>query len=449
VSNTPGSVTSNPVRLHVVAGNEAPTAVILSPPGGFLYSGGEIISFNGAATDPEDGVLSASAFRWRVTFHHGNHTVPFLGSSIGVTNGAFAIPMRGEQATNVFFRVLLTVTDSGGRQATAIRDIFPRTSTIAFASEPSGLSLRLEDQTLVMPASVNGVVGMKRALAAVTPGSLTGRIYDWQRWSDGGEVSHTIVVPASSTTLQATFRTPTTLVATNSVWKYLVTPTAPAASWKNLGFDDTAWPSGSAQLGYGDGDETTLIGFGPNPNDRYITTYFRQSFHVVDPKVFSALTIRLLRDDGGVVYLNGMEVLRSNMGGGSPDWRTEAPTTALPADETTTYYSTNAPPILLRAGTNVVAAEIHQNGTNSSDLSFALEMRAAEYDPHLTLARVGANLELSWPYPSAGYFLQSAPGLGDGSIWTTLDLPVVATNTQNRITLNVDSAEQFYRLKKQ
>lgn len=448
VSNASGSVTSNPVRLLVIEGNQAPVPVILAPAAEDRYSGGQVVSFHGMATDAEDGLLPADAFQWRVTFHHGNHIVPFLGTLAGVTNGAFAVPVRGEQATNVFYRVWLTVTDSGGRQATAFRDIPPRTVSLSLTSEPAGLQVRLDGQTFVTPAVVGAVVGMKRALAAVTPGSLAGRVLDWREWLHHSEPTHTISVPPSNTVYRAVFRAPTILIATNSVWKYLVTPSAPASTWKAPAFNDATWSAGPAQLGYGDGDEATSIGFGPDPNNRYLTTYFRQTFNIVDPTVFGAVTVRLLRDDGGVVYLNGTEIFRSNLGGGLPLWTMQAPTAAQPADETSFYYSTNVPPGLLRAGANVVAAEIHQNATNSSDLSFALELRATERDPRLTLVARESRVALSWPYPSAGYVLQSTPQLEPGPAWTTLNLPVVLTNNRNQVTLTNHGGQQFFRLRK-
>ena len=55
----------------------------------------------------------------------------------------------------------------------------------------------------------------------------------------------------------------TTLVATDSVWKHLDTGTNLGTAWRAPGFNDGAWSSGAAQLGYGNGDETTLINGGP------------------------------------------------------------------------------------------------------------------------------------------------------------------------------------------
>src|SRR5256885_1350218 len=87
------------------------------------------------------------------------------------------------------------------------------------------------------------------------------------------------------------------------------TATRPGPSSLN----DGTWKSGPAELGYGDGDEATVVSFGSDANNKFITTYFRDSFTVSDPSLVTSLTMRVLRDDGAVVYLNGTEVFRTNM----------------------------------------------------------------------------------------------------------------------------------------
>jgi len=449
VSNGTGSVTSNPVRVAITNENQAPVVQILSPAAGELFRGGSTVVFSGDATDAEDGALPPTAFHWKVLFFHGGHNVPFLGTVSGVKAGTFSVPERGEQATNVFFRVLLTVQDSAGRRASAFRDIYPQTSVLSFLTEPAGLQIVLDGVVRTTPASVASVVGMSRILSAVAPFTFGGRAHDFREWSDGTTLTRTITVPETNATYTAVFRTPTILVPTNAIWKYLVTASAPSASWKSIIFNDSNWPAGGAQLGFGDNDEATPIGFGPDPNNRYISTYFRHTFAIADPAVFAALTVRLLRDDGGIVYLNGTEVFRSNMGGGTPVWATQAPVTALPTDETTQYYFTNISPVLLRAGTNTLAVEIHQNGTNSSDLSFALELRAAEHDPALRVEGPGANqLGLSWPYPSSGFVLQSALSLQTPASWSNVNQSIVVTNARNEVILPFTSGPHFFRLRK-
>jgi hypothetical protein len=105
----------------------------------------------------------------------------------------------------------------------------------------------------------------------------------------------------------------TILVDSGSVWYYLDDGFNQDTAWKEPGFNHTTWASGPAQLGYGDGDEATVISYGPNPNNKYITYYFRHSFVVNNPSQYIGLLLKLLRDDGAVVYLNGVEIERSNM----------------------------------------------------------------------------------------------------------------------------------------
>jgi hypothetical protein len=170
-----------------------------------------------------------------------------------------------------------------------------------------------------------------------------------------------------------------TLIPAGSVWRYNDSGVA-QAGWTTVAFNDAAWPSGPAQLGYGDADETTTISYGSDPNNKRITAHFRRSFSVANPAAFSALTVRFLRDDGAVIYLNGTEVVRSNMPTGAISAATLASAAIANADETT-WLEAPIPRSLLTTGTNVVAVEIHQNAVTSSDLSFDLELRATDALP--------------------------------------------------------------------
>jgi len=169
-----------------------------------------------------------------------------------------------------------------------------------------------------------------------------------------------------------------TLISTGAVWKYSDTGANPGSNWIGTNFNDGAWPSGPAQLGYGDGDEATVVGFGLDANNRFITTYFRRTFVVADPSVFTSLSVSLKRDDGGIVYLNGTELFRENMPAGTISNLTLAATTA--ADDGTNFSTNIVSAAPLRAGTNVVAVEIHQSGVTSSDISFDLALTGDTLD---------------------------------------------------------------------
>jgi hypothetical protein len=165
------------------------------------------------------------------------------------------------------------------------------------------------------------------------------------------------------------------LVPAGSVWKYLDDGSDQGTAWRSIDYEDDGWPQGPAQLGYGDGDEATVVDFGPDEDDKFLTTYFRHVFELTDTNGLTNLTVRLLRDDGGVVYLNGVEIFRSNMPQGAINYRMRSATT-VSGSGGTTFYSTNANPALLVLGRNQLAVEIHQSVTNSSDISFDLELIA-------------------------------------------------------------------------
>lgn len=156
-------------------------------------------------------------------------------------------------------------------------------------------------------------------------------------------------------------------------WKYLDDGSDQGAAWQDAGFDDTSWASGPAQLGYGDGDEATVISYGSDPDNKYITCYFRNTFDVADPSRVIKLNLMLLRDDGAVVYINGNEAVRSNMPDGDITYTTPAASSIGGTGETA-YYDFNIGPAVLQAGTNTIAVEVHQSSAASSDVSFDLAL---------------------------------------------------------------------------
>lgn len=161
------------------------------------------------------------------------------------------------------------------------------------------------------------------------------------------------------------------LIPAGSLWAYSDTGDNLGSSWSGIGYDDSGWPTGPAELGYGDGDETTVVGYGPDANNKYVTTYFRHSFPVEDPDSYHELTARIVRDDGAVLYLNGVEFARSNMDQGPVYYDTWASDYVSGQDESA-WYIYPADPGLLVPGDNILAVEIHQANAGSSDISFNL-----------------------------------------------------------------------------
>jgi glucose/arabinose dehydrogenase/PKD repeat protein len=237
VSNSFGSTTSTEARL-TVTNNHRPQASIDTPAAGGVYTAGQTITFSGSATDAEDGTLTGAAFTWVVDFHHDTHTHPHLPPTSGSTTGSFTVPTVGETSTNVWFRIHLIVTDSGGLTRHVQRDIFPRVATVTLSTNPSGLTVSIDGQAAQpAPRSLDGVVGMVRSVGTANQ-TAGGTQWQFASWSDGGAATHDITVPASATTLTATFVAATpapTPPPVSVVWTHMVQASATGGTLTKTG----------------------------------------------------------------------------------------------------------------------------------------------------------------------------------------------------------------------
>lgn len=204
----------------------------------------------------------------------------------------------------------------------------------------------------------------------------------------------------------------TLLIPAGSVWRYLDNGADPGVAWRTTNYNDSAWATGPAELGYGDDTdgrpERTRLNYGADPNNKYLTYYFRRTFQVVSPTAFTNLSLGVVRDDGVVVYLNGTEVFRNNLPTGTITATTTALTNVNAGPDEYTFYPSHPSPGLLRPGTNLVAVEIHQNARTSSDLSFDLFLAGstATQATSRLLFHVATNGNDDWsglfPQPSGG-----------------------------------------------
>jgi glucose/arabinose dehydrogenase len=205
VTNSYGSVTSNTVSLTVTAANGVPSSTITAPMNGATYKGGDIISFSGNGSDPEEGILPASRFSWLIEFHHDQHFHPGPTIPPGVKSGTFAIPTTGEASANVYYRIICSVKDAQNQTASSYVDIFPRTSSITLVSNPAGLQLEFDGQPQTTPYTKLAVENMQFPIGASSPQTLGGTTYTFTNWSDGGAANHNLTIPVNNTTYTATY----------------------------------------------------------------------------------------------------------------------------------------------------------------------------------------------------------------------------------------------------
>ena len=166
---------------------------------------------------------------------------------------------------------------------------------------------------------------------------------------------------------------PVTYISSGYRWRYLDNGSNQESAWRSKDFDDSAWSSGPSELGYGSDDEGsgTTLSFGPNSSSKYPTTYFRTSVEVPDPSLFSNFLLRVKYDDGIAVYINGKEAIRQNLAL-QASFTTFASSTV--SDESS-WKEVTLPSSSFSAGTNVIAAEIHQSRGASSDIRFDMFLR--------------------------------------------------------------------------
>ncbi|MGV3639627.1 MAG: T9SS type A sorting domain-containing protein [Adhaeribacter sp.] len=165
-----------------------------------------------------------------------------------------------------------------------------------------------------------------------------------------------------------------TIIPFKSVWKYLDNGTDQGTAWRALGFDDASWKSGPAILGYGnppynDRGEATKLSFGPDPNNTYITAYFRKTVNLTT--AYETFIASVRRDDGVVVYVNGVEVFRDNIRKGPVHYKTLA---EYAQDNGMKKITFPIPGTAFVVGNNVIAVEVHQHSKSSSDLTFDFEL---------------------------------------------------------------------------
>jgi lysophospholipase L1-like esterase len=218
----------------------------------------------------------------------------------------------------------------------------------------------------------------------------------------------------------------TPFLTAGSTWKYFDQGLDLGTNWAQAQFDDAAWAQGPGRLGYSAPGIATTVSYGPASTNKYITTYFRNTFLAPANVHYTNLNLRLNRADGAVVWLNGQELFRANLPPGPVTFQTRA-NALLVADPLAVYYSTNLPISFLPGGTNVVAVEVHKFGALQPTLSFDLELFGlGEVGPPLTVSLNGADVDLRWPATNhAGFILVSGTNLSRTATWSPLGGPYV------------------------
>lgn len=136
--------------------------------------------------------------------------------------------------------------------------------------------------------------------------------------------------------------------------------------WRQPGYDDSGWMNGNASLGYGDGDDLTII-----PNGT-VSVFLRKRFTVTQPNLANTVVLDVDYDDAFVAYLNGTEIARANITTSNPIYNSTANTdreAQLYQGGNTERYTFTDLEGLLQEGENIISIQLHNISNLSSDLS--------------------------------------------------------------------------------
>jgi hypothetical protein len=194
--------------------------------------------------------------------------------------------------------------------------------------------------------------------------------------SMGGSPGAFNVPRATSTTVERT------LVPLNQTWKYDQSGNDLGTAWKEPAYDDTAWASGAGVFGLENNATVrpltnTVLSLTNSNGQRVITYYFRTHFTFTNNPAEYFLTANNLLDDGVVVYLNGAEIYRYRVPAGQ-----NFQTLAQNQPSEGAFELITLPATALVQGDNVIAAEVHQVNTGSTDVVFGLELKDGQTITH-------------------------------------------------------------------
>ncbi len=194
------------------------------------------------------------------------------------------------------------------------------------------------------------------------------------RVPDGGSqiTFFDLPTPGAANVQIQTSVTQTDLISMTDVWSYNQSGIDLGSSWYNTSYpDESAWPTGAALLYVESSDlpapKNTLL----TVSSSKPTFYFRKHFTFSgDPAEVDHLELTTVLDDGAVIYLNGVEILQIRL----TDPVTFSTYAVKVGDAVLEIFE--APATALVNGDNVIAVEVHQNSSGSTDIVWGCEMDA-------------------------------------------------------------------------
>ena len=160
--------------------------------------------------------------------------------------------------------------------------------------------------------------------------------------------------------------------ANDASWRYrkgTSEASNPRGAWRLDGFaEDGTWNTGRTSLGYGDGDDNTTLS---DMQGSYTSVFARHTFTIASAAdIPTSIKLRAYSDDGCIVWVNGTEIGRFDVGGGDLAFNA----TANNHEAAWSEVVLGAPSTFLEVGTNVLAIQGFNQSLSSSDFSLDAEL---------------------------------------------------------------------------
>jgi len=170
-------------------------------------------------------------------------------------------------------------------------------------------------------------------------------------------------------------------------WKYVLgtqEASNPTDAWRGIAFNDGAWLTGSAPVGYPSADggplelsiQTTLP---TSAIGGYTCVFLRKTFTVSNPAGVTGLTLQVQHDDGFAAWINGTFV-------GAVGVAEPYTIATFASDHEVTVGEASLTPAsgILVAGANVLTIQLFNSGPSSSDIFIDAHLTSAVDEPDPT-----------------------------------------------------------------
>jgi hypothetical protein len=327
--------------------NAPPVVALSTDPRSLNVSVSEALILDASSSyDPEGGALT---FAWITS----DGVRAFEPEANGRATATFSEPG--------LYTFTVTATDPEGNTAEMTRQaaVYGRDGFTSFSEIALGDVWSLEDVELRDNFSPESYYSLQ-----FRPGKLTLQIWD--------NSAKPLGFP------QEPLPAPETYVTLGDTWKYDDSGQDLGTDFAAADFNDAAWKSGPGLFGFESralpdpGLQTTGDDFARGS----VTYYLRTEFQFDKEPLGSEISIDHILDDGARFFLNGQELGRTRLPDGSIDASTVA--TKVPDEGVVEESAIRADgSSALVSGTNVLAADLHNERASSSDLVFGANLHIA------------------------------------------------------------------------